>query len=215
LNNLISAAKKQKREIIKFNQKNLKLENLIQALESQSLFGQERLIIIEEFFSQPKSNRQQEIIDYLSKEKPSINLIFWEKKILTPGLLRKLSFIDQVKAFKIPALVFKLVESIYPNNQKQTLNYLKETLKNQSAEFIFYMIVRQIKLLIQTKDGILPKMAPWMLGKLKSQASKFKSIESLKNLYGRLLEIDRNIKTGQTPMSLAWHLDMLLISNLH
>lgn len=235
LNNLISAGKKQKKEIIRFSGKDLTLEYLIQALESQSLFGQERLVIIEEFLSQPKSKRQREIIDCLASSTPmlsqdltpgvripgvrirpntGVSIIFWEKKTLTPATLRKLPFIQKAKAFKIPALVFKLVESIYPNNQKQALTYFKELSKNQSAEFTFYMIARQIRLLIKAKDGVLPKMAPWMLGKLKSQANKFNSVNKLTKLYKDLLEVDKSIKTGKTPMDLVWHLDLWLINNL-
>lgn len=222
LNSLIFAAKKQKKEIIRFSGKNLTLENLVKALESQSLFDQDRLVIIEEFFSQPKSKKQEEIIEYLRKEHPrgvkfnasGVNILFWEKKTLTPAVLRKLPFIQKHKVFKIPALVFKLAESIYPGNQKQTLSYLRKLLNNQSLEFTFYMIARQIRLLIQVKDKVFPGMAPWMLGKLKSQAGKFKSITQLKKIYKKLLEIDRNIKTGKTPMNLAWHLDIWLINNL-
>jgi len=222
LTSIVNEAKKEKKELIRFAGKDLTLESLTQALESQSLFGQDRLIVIEEFFSQPKSKRKDEIINYLDKDHPrgedfntsGVSVVFWEKKTLTPAALRKLSFIEKTKVFKIPRLVFKLVESLNPGKQKQSLSLLYQFLKNDSAELAFYMIVRQIRLLIQAKDDALPKMAPWMLGKLKSQAAKFKSTSQLINLHQQLLAIDRAIKTGITPMDLAWHLDIFIVNNL-
>jgi len=230
LTSIVVQAKKDKKEIIRFTGKDLTLESLTQALEGQSLFGQDRLVVIEEFLSQPKSKRKEEVIAYLTSLAsstpvlsqdttpgvgcPKIDLVFWEKKTLTPAVLRKLPFIQKTKVFKIPRLVFKLVESLSPGNQKQSLSLLYQLLKNGSVELAFYMIARQIRLLIQAKDNVLPKMAPWMLGKLKSQAAKFKSTNQLINLHQQLLEIDRAIKTGATPMDLAWHLDIFIVNNL-
>lgn len=206
----IQRFKEEGREIIKLPE-NFKIEELKQALESSSLFGQEKAVVIENLFSQ-KSSDQKKIIDYLLKEKDILpELIIWESKELRSTTLRKLPSTWKVELFKTPRLIFKFLDSLKTTTSGQSLSLIKECLKTEEPEFIFYMLARQVRLLILAKEDLLEKMAPWQIGKLKRLAQNF-TLKELLGLHKKLLEIDIKIKTGKTLMSLNQHLDLLILS---
>ena len=103
------------------------------------------------------------------------------------------------------------------------LTSLKESIKKDSPEMVFYMLARRIRELVIALDlgkkGL--KGAPWQIGKLIHQAKNFtqhqedagQGLKQLKSVYQQLLEIDIDIKTGRSFMPLDWHLD-LLIANI-
>jgi len=76
---------------------------------------------------------------------------------------------------------------------------------------VFYFLSRRISQLIQAKDRHDLKGAPWQIGKLKSQAKAF-SLKQLINFHQKLIDIDFKIKSGQTDISLASQLDLLLLT---
>ena len=206
------------KEIIFLNGKNLKLTELKEALETQSLFGMEKLIIIENFLSKLKNLRsgtKNPEINYLIQQKHLKNLIFWEDKEINKSLL-SLFKKAEIKFFKVERLVFSLVESIKPNNAKVVIDLFKKILLKNPMEIIFSMIIRQFRLLILiksgTKNGPLEflRLAPWQKQKLTNQA-KFFTMEELRKIYKRLLEIDYNNKTGQSCFDLAKTLELFII----
>ena len=78
------------------------------------------------------------------------------------------------------------------------------------------MFVRQFRLLIQVKElaesGERPagmaaqlRMPPFVAGKLAQQAQGF-TLPQLEQVYGRLLDIDVETKTGQADMLTSLHL---------
>jgi len=66
-------------------------------------------------------------------------------------------------------------------------------------------------LLIQVKAGSGVKMAPWLVNKLRMQASAFELSELIR-LHKRLLAIDIEIKTGNNLVKLPQLLDAVLMS---
>ncbi len=205
LTSLISLAKQNQNEIIYLNGANLQLDNLIQASSANSFFGDKTTIVIENLFSQRKSKALEIIFAWLKKYAGPVPIIFWDKKTIGKVLQRNLPKNTQVKEFKTPALIFKLVEQLNPSTKPAALKLLQQTLINVPAELIFYMICRQIRQLILVKSSQPLKGAPWIIGKLKNQADAFNMNQLLK-LYQNLYIIDQSIKTGQTMMPLEWHL---------
>ena len=205
LTSLIDMGKKSGKEIIKINGEKTDLEEMTKASRSQSLFGDDKLLVIENLFSRRKSGIQDEILEYIKNYENDCQLIFWEKKSVGKVMQRKLPKGCQIKEFKTPVLIFKLVESLSPLNKKNSLSLLQQILDKESAELVMAMIARQIRLLIQIKGGEEIGGAPWMIGKLKKQASLFK-LSNLLTSYEKLYIIDRQIKTGLTPMKLGFHL---------
>ena len=65
---LIDQAKSQSQEIVQLNGDKITSTELLQALESQSLFGTDRLVVIERLFSRVKSKRKRSAyFHYFSK----------------------------------------------------------------------------------------------------------------------------------------------------
>ena len=199
LHQQIQRAKSKDYEIIKLKGKTLTPNQLITNAESDSMFKSHKLLIIENFFSRPRSKEKQNIIDYLKKTKDLPHLIFWEPKPLPSSFLRTPGV--QVKLFKLPATIFKFLDNFHRH---------AEIPSNEPIELIFYFLHRRLAELIILKDDPSKlKKAPWQLNRLKSQANHF-SLDQLIKLHAQLLEIDYLIKSGQSPHSLTVHLDILL-----
>ena len=87
----------------------------------------------------------------------------------------------------------------------------QESVLNDGAEFVFLMIARQIRLLIQVKENQASKIAPFMLNKLKKQAQEF-TLQKLLNLHHQLYLIDQKQKRSTGLLSLESELDLLLFN---
>lgn len=192
-------------EVVEIND-TANLTEIIQALESSSLFGTDKLVIIENLFSSKKNKAQKEISDYLEKEDRN-NLIIWESKELTEGTLKK--FKAQIKVFKVSAEIFKLMDALNEKNTRQIIEIWETCQKQEAVELIFYMLVRQIRMLIQAKTSGVLKGHPFVVRKTEQQARNF-SEEKLLTLHKKLYEIDKAQKTGTTPLSLEHEIEMWL-----
>lgn len=209
LNQLVSEHKlKENSETIKLQAKQLNLETLTQALESQSLFGNQKLVVIENLLTLPRSKQKDQMIDLVLNNQAE-NLLLWEKKAITSAVKKKLVK-ARVQEFKAPKVIYSFLDSLKPSTPKISLNFFHQAIAKDAVELIFYLLSRRIAQLIQALDDPASlKGAPWQLGKLKSQAKAF-SLEQLLKLHQNLLNLDYQIKSGQTPLSLTTHLDLLL-----
>lgn len=208
LNELKQKAKSKGKEIIRLKGQSVEISELKQAMESESLFGGEKLIVIEELFSARESNRKKEIIDYLKGDFD--NLVIWEGKKIDKRKLK--GFDAEIKEFEVSSVIFKLTDSLSVGNTNQMLKLLDSCLEKESAEMVFYMISRQVRLMLQAIDDADDFKGPkWLKGKMKRQASGFGK-EKLLEVHEKLYQIDRGIKTGTSPFGLDTQLEMLLIS---
>ncbi|MBL7159044.1 hypothetical protein ISS85_01055 [Candidatus Microgenomates bacterium] len=207
----------EKKEVISFDGKKVTLTDLKQALEARSLFGQEKLAIVENLISLKYSSiKTQEQVkrtfDYLKALPSNTELILWEKKKIDGR--RLISFKNaKIQLFQTPAIIFKFLESIQPNNQESMLSLFENCAKTGPVELIFYMIVRQFRLLLLVKDlgkeGV--RMAPWQYARLTNQANCF-TLEKLLKIYKKLLKIDYQQKTGQLVFDLKKTIELLLVN---
>ena len=112
------------------------------------------------------------------------------------------------------ASIFDLVDAIGSRHGRSAARLLQHKLDDGTDPFyLFSMIVRQFRLLIQVKElaeaGLSPakiaqaiKIHNFVAGKLYQQSQNF-SLEQLESIYAHLLEIDVGVKTGQTDMVTA------------
>ena len=213
--NILESIKNQHKgnEIITLDGRKINLTGVKQALEAGSMFASGRLVIIENLFL-GKGKNQQEILDYIAENSAAPDLIIWEEKEVPRNLLIKVPK-AKVLFLKSPPILFKFLESIKPNNQYEMLNLIEQCLKVESPEMIFYMLVRQVRLLTLIKDGItsgtpeLNRLAPWQKEKFSRQAKYF-SLEALIDIYHKLLEIEYREKSGQSPLDLSKTLELFL-----
>lgn len=115
--------------------------------------------------------------------------------------------------------VFDFVDALSVGNGKSAQHLLHRLLENEDPFSLWGMVVRQFRLLIQAreildgrgnKDDVARALGvhPYVAEKTTSQAARF-SIDSLENIYRRLLQIDEEVKTGQFTLDLA--LDTLVM----
>lgn len=200
------------KDIAYLNGEKLELSDLKQALESQSLFGSDRLIVIENLLSRIRSKARTDLLDYLKNSVQKEKLILWEKKIATAAQLKNLPSPSTVKLFKISPKIFKFLDSIAPKNTKQMLLHMHECIRQESAELAFYMFSRRVSQLIIALDlGAkgLNGMQQWQKTRLVGQAKRH-SLPQLLSLHHKLYELDKSIKTGQNILPLASMLDLVI-----
>lgn len=204
----IEQAKAKDKEVVRFEGKEIEIEQLHQALEELSLLGKKKLVVIENLLTKPP---QKSIIDYLNKNQPK-NLIIWEEKEISQSKINQLK--AQARFFKLPPIIFKFLDALLPGNSRHSLSLLKQAVGQSSAENVFYMLARQIRYLIianQLGKKGLTGLHPFQQQKIAIQAKKFQ-LSQLLTLHRKLLYIDWQQKTGQAPMDLSAQLDLLVAS---
>lgn len=214
-NYYISERQKSKNPVILDGGK-LTLSDLMQSLEGGSLFNDEKDIFIENFFSAKKVNASfKEIAVYIDKQDTQANIFFWENSELSKTELATFKK-TTTKLFKIPQNLFGFLDNIKPGNTNSVKQF-HELLNQTAEELIFFMIVRQFRLLLAVSDleaknpiDELKRLAPWQTGKLKNQARLF-GPEKLITTYQKLHEIDSDSKSGKLATTLTQTIDFLLV----
>ena len=116
--------------------------------------------------------------------------------------------------------IFDLIDAIAQQNSRKALQLLHRQLDQQEPGALFFMIVRQFRLLIQAREimdegGMADrveqemKVHPFVAKKTVDQARRFQ-LPRLLEIYHQLFGIDEAVKTGQTTMDLA--LDVFIAS---
>ena len=207
----IEQAKKQNKEVLSLSAEKLDRAKLESALLSESLFGNEKLLIIEGVHSLPKSKKKDEFINLISSA--SIETILWDKKLLNKTDLKKLPTNLENYEFKITPKMWSFLDTLSTNPKTKTsmMKLFKESVEGDGAEFVFLMIARQIRMLIQIKENNPPKMAPFMLSKINKQAKDF-SLKKLLDLHQQLYLIYQKQKQSNGLLSLESELDLFLFN---
>lgn len=187
-----------KGEIINLDGKVLTATDFIQATQSESLFGENKLVVIENLLTNKKKAA-------FSLTKAAADVVFWEDKALSKTVLEEFKSL-KVQEFKIDPVIFKLVDSLLPGNGPKSVALLRECRKNEEGEYIFLMIVRQFRLMLNPAG-----LSPWQATKIDRQRKAFGS-EKLKKTYSRLLLLDYQNKTGQLPADFICVLELFLLT---
>jgi DNA polymerase-3 subunit delta len=127
---------------------------------------------------------------------------------------------------KVDDNIFKAMDAISVKNKKLAMQLIRQQLKDigNDVGYLFNMIVRQFRILIQVKSfcqsrsfplggGDIQKIAsalklhPFVAQKTLMQAKNFK-LEQLKNIYTKLMEIEYKLKTSQADPAVL--LDLLV-----
>jgi DNA polymerase-3 subunit delta len=169
---------------------------------------------------QRKFQRHQKSISPLAAEMlvfycgEDLNVISHEVEKLS--LLEKTSYDEKtIERYVTPnpeAKIFKVLDMVGKTSPDRLLKEFNQMVQSgEDLMMIFYMIVRQFRLLVQIKylmdrkypkDAIQKKMklAPFQIGALLQQADAF-TFRTLQLAYSRLAEMEFGIKTGKTPTS--------------
>lgn len=194
----------------------LTFDLLFQTLENKSLFQDKIVLLIENFFTKNKANTLEfkKIIAYINESK-NLEIIFWESSEVSKANLALLKE-STAQNFSFPQSLFIFLDNLKPKNAQTSIKYFHDLKTNMEIELIFFMIVRQFRLLISQLNPSgkqieeAKRMAPWQLSKFKKQASYFEK-NYLLSIYQKLFKIDFSHKTGKLPYSLEKSIDFFLI----
>lgn len=207
LTELKEKALKRGEEVVVVNGQKAPLSEVKQALESGSLFGGDRLLVIENLLVGKVSKSQKEICEYLKKA--GGNAVIWESKKVSLTAIKAVN--GEAREFKINPEIFNLTDSLSPNNTKAMLESLEVCLQQEDAEMIFYMLCRQVRMMIQAKtDRNSVSGSPYMISKLMAQVKNFEQ-EQLLKMHEKLYDIDKGVKTGTNPLPLSDRLEQWLL----
>jgi DNA polymerase III delta subunit len=196
------------KEIITINGAKTEISEIRSALESGSLFGNDRLVVVENLLASAKTS-QKKIIDYLKKAEFNNDLVLWETKNVDK---RSVPGGFELMEFKIDTFLFKFLDSLRPNNTAYSMSLLKELLKTEEPELVFFMMVRLFhSLIIATAPNAseLLLTSPWQKTKYLSQAKLFGE-DKLIDIHKKLLEIDYEQKTGKNVFELSSRLELFV-----
>lgn len=199
-------------EVREVDGKKLDETNLIQALESQSLFGERVFVIIERFltYANKRTKAFTATLVRIQEAAKENDIILYEEKPLDTSLVTKLTG-AQVFGFTTPVTMFQFLDSLRPGNAKASLTLLTQTLQSEPAEIIYFLLVRRVRELLQLSGGHMPLgMQSWQASRLTSQVRHF-TMKQLVDMHEHLLNIDISIKNGSTPFPLAQLLEQFII----
>jgi len=119
--------------------------------------------------------------------------------------------VSRLCPYAAEASIFDLVDALGNRSGKQAATLLQRKLQEGADPFyLFAMIVRQFRLLIQTKELAESGRRPaaianalhihnFVAGKMYQQSQRF-TLPQLEQIYAHLLETDVNVKTGRADM---------------
>lgn len=197
-----------------YTDENLDLTTLAQSLGGIGLFGEKEVFVFENFLTRTKSQEKDAILDLVITHEKDNQIIFWEGKALNPSNIKSLPN-AQIREFKHPQSLFQFLDSIRPGNSRSMVSLHRKTLLNMEEEVVFFMLVRQFRLMLAALQNAqieeAKRLRPWLKDKLSIQARAI-GTEKLKYSYSELFDIDKKQKTGELSSSLSTTIDFFLTS---
>ncbi|NCN45015.1 MAG: hypothetical protein COU63_00355 [Candidatus Pacebacteria bacterium CG10_big_fil_rev_8_21_14_0_10_36_11] len=196
-------------KIVRLEANKLNLPELEAALIQTDLFGATETVVIEELHSLLKSKRKDQLINLVAAANKDV--ILWEKRDLTKPMLAKFPNAN-IEMFKLSSALFSWLDLFHSETQIQkNLESLHKAIEANTDHMCFVMLMRQVRLLIQIKEGIIPPGAPFMIQKIKKQANYF-SLPTLLQIHEDLFKIDMDLKSSKGFSSLQQRLDLLVVN---
>lgn len=180
----------------------LDIKTLRESLETPSFTGA-RLVVVEDLSRNRSQTTLAEVKKYLGSAPDGSELVFYERKTLPPES-PILGFTKEVKSFPEPPSVniFEWADRVGERKLGPALSGWDRLIQaGEEPEYVFLMLVRQFRLILQLKLGGRIKAPDFVRGKISNQA-KLWSERELRQVYRRLLEIDWENKTGLAPLEL-------------
>jgi hypothetical protein len=184
---------------------------LRQGLESHSLFGTDLLVVFENALSH-FGRKEKALGEFLAiiQENSHSDILFWEGKELSKGILTKLGTSTQLQLFKLPVVLFTFLDSIAPKNPRVLIDVYRKTILTNDPYFVFTMVIRRVHDLICIAEGVPSDSAQaWQMGRLTKQAKLF-TIEKLLSMQRNLLALDISNKSGNSALLLQSSLELFL-----
>ncbi len=214
--NLLLEFKKKFPNSVTIDGEKVSLTELVQILDGEGLFDENKAIIIEQILSKRKLTKSSDPIFNIIKEHTlEKDIILWEGKEIDKKVLSLFPH-SLIKTCKIPQTLFLFLDSLRPNNNKKLITLYHKSLETIEPEMVFYMLVRHVRILLSLINSKgesieeVKRLAPWQISKYQKQAKLF-SEDQLLFLHKKLYKIDYQHKTGTLPVTLDTTIDILLL----
>lgn len=190
-------------ELVNLDGKTAKIEEIKMRALTTSLLGQSPAVFVEGFFARKKKiDKGTEAIDG--------EVIFWEGREISKTILSSLPKSWKVELFAIPNSLFRFLDSLAPGRMKTNVSSLHQALTTATPEMLFPLLSWHTRQLIWAKVEPQTLAFPsWKTQKLTAQASRFES-DALYLLHSKLTNLDRDLKTGNSPLPLSSSLDLII-----
>lgn len=201
-------------KVITLDGKTLTVPVLEENLLSQGLFGDQKIVVVENLLS--KNAGKKKLISFINENEHDTQLILWEDKKIFKTTTNSLKNIT-IREFMLPTYYFQFLDQLSPPNKKKVFILYQQLLKTYAPEQLLFSLIKRVRLLVilksQSTTDEITKMPPWMLSKLQQQARLWPR-DTLILFYKKLQEADIKLKTGRLPTDLSKHLDIVILSQL-
>lgn len=179
----------QNRDIFKIDSKNTNLDLVNNFLNSPSLFGSQKILVISNPFSIPKAILDK--IIKLIKDDTQNDIVIWQDKTLTPTQIKNFPK-AKIDHFPIDKLLFTCLNQIRPKNISKFISLYKKVIKQEPFELFLFFIKNNLRKQITSYSAFDQKV--------------------LKKTYLQLIELDFQSKNGQLAIPKEIALQRILIN---
>lgn len=183
--------------------------DLMSMVKAGSLFDEERIFIVYGISTLNKKNQK-----WLKENSNNFEgtLVIYEKNNASATNLKHLPKGYTSEKYELPKLIFKFLDSFYPDNKSECIKLFSEVIKTYSIEFVFTLLASHVKDLywVIVEPSKIPYPS-WRVAKLENQAGYFDK-DHLKEILEKLAHIDIDVKTSKATLSES--LDLLIIREL-
>jgi DNA polymerase-3 subunit delta len=117
----------------------------------------------------------------------------------------KIEDIERLTPYRGQSDIFSMVDAIGNRHGQEAFGYLHQLLQDEDPRYVFAMVVRQFRLLLQAREAIdngqdpsrVLKVHKFVVNKVSAQARNF-LLADLERIYHKLLAIDLAVKNGLT-----------------
>lgn len=173
-----------------------------------TLFNEKKAFVIDSLtriLSRKTSVEVKELIKKASVN-PHLLILDWEAAKTAREITLKEA---QIKEFKLPENIFKLLDACTPGNLAGFLRQFHELAGYVEVEFIYAMLCRHTRqLLLASQKALPPNVPTWQQAKLRAQAAKW-PVTNLTAFYLGLARIDENVKTSSDGLGMQKAIDIL------
>ena len=205
LTTYINAAVKKGWDVVKPQEKGISIQ---EAVVSQSLFQNEKLVVIEN-----ANTLKVNELKWLNKNKDiNANVVVYHPSTIPKTTINKLPNVKKNEEFKLPKAIWNFLDSFFPGNAKNTMLLFHRVVEKEPVEFVVSLLAKQLRDLYHIKAvGTIPGYPSWRIGKLKNSANKFKA-GLLEKIIFDLAKNDLRSKTSNANMTDA--LDFIIATKL-
>lgn len=206
---LISSQKERGITVVRVDGASVQLGELEQHIQSTSLFGEDRILVIEKLWSQKSAPKKTSLINIIIKS--STPCILWHDKLLLATQLKPfITMGATIQLFKSSPEVYKTLDLLGSTNRTAVIQSLEKSIQADSAEYVFIQFVRHVTNLLLSKCNQPIAGPTFATQKITQQAKRF-SLQTLLDLHNELVIMDRRIKTSNSVLTIEQFLTLMTI----